>query len=175
MPKKPQATNQWGSKGLVRRDTSVEKKKAKSRRLWGTGCHPYDGTGESKGKAQKKKNAGMALTPEYDCMEYNRFVAKRAEGNKKLHGTNLFGKSIDPSNNLKGLMREFLYPPFSVLNGRDGHWQRRKRMWNRMDVKAIGDETLDERSGGDPVLAELMLRWFCPPKGVVVDPFAGSA
>lgn len=27
----------------------------------------------------------------------------------------------------------------------------------------------------DPVLCELMYRWFCPPEGVVLDPFAGRA
>jgi len=38
----------------------------------------------------------------------------------------------------------------------------------------------NEESGGgtsifDPVLAELAYRWFCPPKGLVLDPFAGGS
>lgn len=152
MTKKPQATNQWGSKGLVRRDKPAEQK-----------------------RMEKRKNAGMALAPEYACMEYSRFVQTGGKSKFKLHPTNLFGKAIDPDSNLEGLRREFLYPPFSVLNSREGSWQRRKRMWNRLNVKAVGDETLDERSGGDPVLCELMCRWWCPGGGLVVDPFAGSS
>jgi hypothetical protein len=27
----------------------------------------------------------------------------------------------------------------------------------------------------DPVLCELVYRWFCPPNGVVLDPFAGGS
>src|SRR5688572_26019357 len=27
----------------------------------------------------------------------------------------------------------------------------------------------------DPVLCELIYRWFCPPRGVVFDPFAGGS
>lgn len=154
---KPQATNQWGSKGLVRRDTSVAAKKAET---------------------VKTRNAGMALVPEYESYTYSRFV----QGNevlkdkklKKLHATNLFGKPLDPQDNFEGLKKEFLFPPFSVLNSREGAWQARKRAWNRLEVKSIGEESLEERSGGDPVLCELMCKWFCPPGGRLIDPFAGS-
>jgi DNA modification methylase len=40
-------------------------------------------------------------------------------------------------------------------------------------------ETMDERGGGtsifDPVLCELAYRWWCPPGGTVLDPFAGGS
>lgn len=38
---------------------------------------------------------------------------------------------------------------------------------------------LQERGGGtsifDPVLCELCYRWFCPPGGLIIDPFAGGS
>jgi hypothetical protein len=46
----------------------------------------------------------------------------------------------------------------------------------------FGDVLLPKESDGmigtsifDPVLCELAYRWFCPPKGVVLDPFAGGS
>lgn len=33
----------------------------------------------------------------------------------------------------------------------------------------------DHRSLFDPYLCELIYRWFCPPRGAVLDPFAGAA
>jgi hypothetical protein len=40
-------------------------------------------------------------------------------------------------------------------------------------------EILDQRGGGtsifDPVLCELVYRWFCPAGGAVLDPFAGGS
>lgn len=45
----------------------------------------------------------------------------------------------------------------------------------------LGDDghTVRQEGSGtsvfDPVLCELMYRWFCPPNGVVLDPFAGGS
>lgn len=86
------------------------------------------------------------------------------------------------------LIESFVVPPFSTLDTRQGYWQDRKRMWN----KYLGDtgETRDGEFGRtynitkqglhkqtsmfDPVLAELMYKWFCPKKGKVLDPFGGE-
>ena len=41
-----------------------------------------------------------------------------------------------------------------------------------------GGESAATQSGTsifDPVLCELAYRWFCPPGGVVLDPFAGGS
>lgn len=38
-----------------------------------------------------------------------------------------------------------------------------------------GDRSLSGTSVFDPVLCELAYRWFCPPGGVVLDPFAGGS
>lgn len=40
---------------------------------------------------------------------------------------------------------------------------------------AGGGEAEASTSIFDPVLCELVYRWFCPPRGVVLDPFAGGS
>lgn len=85
------------------------------------------------------------------------------------HDTNLLGIAHDPHDSMKGLKREFTFPPFSVFNARDGHWMARKRLWWK-----LGMTWEQGRSVFDPVLCELMYRWFCPPGGNVLDPFSGS-
>lgn len=89
----------------------------------------------------------------------------------------------------------FGVPPFSVLDARQGYWQDRKRQWIRLGIDSgegraddllmapEGDSLITQRirkvgSGTsifDPVLAELAVRWFCPPAGEVLDPFAGGS
>lgn len=150
------------------------------------------------------------------------------------------------------LRKRYGMPPFSVLNTREGPWQRRKRAWiglgiqsevgrcdNLMDISAtqaglmgyidagdpaavedwnrkrremreqtgrLSDESKQpqKRTIGktyndherikehaydtknppnkgsgtsifDPVLTELCYSWFCPPAGIIVDPFAGGS
>lgn len=83
----------------------------------------------------------------------------------------------------------FIVPPFSVLDARQGYWQERKRAWRdmgacttegRKDALAIKGEDMryGENDSGtsvfDPVLCEIMYRWFCPDKGKIFDPFAGG-
>ncbi len=95
----------------------------------------------------------------------------------------------------KGTLAErFGVPPFSILNAREGWWQDRKRAWlakgleseiGREDSLTYSSSTdfMSERikaSGGgtsifDPVLCELAYRWFSPPGGLVLDPFAGGS
>ncbi len=147
------------------------------------------------------------------------------------------------------LSDEFFMPPFSVLNAREGAWQKRKKEWLSLGIKSelgrggaqaytdyewceknapdkvdappyqskrglaqstgqdlmkgenknfgkrltwvAGDraeEDLDDvsrkilaaqpQSGTsifDPVVCELVYRWFCPPGGHILDPFAGGS
>lgn len=96
---------------------------------------------------------------------------------------------VKKSNKLPdSLLESFVVPPFSTLDTRQGYWQDRKKMWN----KYLGDtgKTRDGEFGRtynitkqglnkqtsmfDPVLAELMYKWFCPAKGKVLDPFGGE-
>jgi len=102
----------------------------------------------------------------------------------------------------KNLEDRFVVPPFSVLDTWQGYWQEGKRLWLELGIKSeVGrdenvlfseggqgrlNELLAERSGGaggtfigvsvfDPVLCELMYKWFCPAGGAVLDPFAGGS
>lgn len=86
------------------------------------------------------------------------------------------------------LSEKFVIPPFSVLDARQGYWQDRKQAWLTLtgnlsetrdgEYGKTGGAMLELINGGtsnfDPVLAEVILRWFCPPKGKVLDPFGGE-
>ena len=99
------------------------------------------------------------------------------------------------------LCEQFLVPPFTVLDARQGYWQDRKRMWHGIGIKSeegrgdygdvkseygktydtnslpghAGYDTLSETSIFDPVLCELVYRWFSHEDGLVLDPFAGGS
>lgn len=123
------------------------------------------------------------------------------------------------------LNEQFIVPPFSVLDARQGYWQDRKRLWLALGIRSEegrgqdGDKSkggltfsvacqppsvhdrkreLEQRDGQtytwaefaeeypeelslagdsifDPVLTEIAYRWFCPPEGEILDPFAGGS
>lgn len=103
-------------------------------------------------------------------------------------GSGLAGVPLDPRGGGK-LHREFLVPPFSVLNAREGEWQERKKLWvNQYKLTShLGrEENLIGYSQGaqigdggtsifDPVLAEIMYRWYSAKYDRVLDPFAGGS
>jgi DNA modification methylase len=111
------------------------------------------------------------------------------------YGVDLFGEPIKAED--RGVIAgEFIVPPFSVLNAREGSWQDRKRAWLSFGIKGeIGrtatsyntQEWVEENSINwnatfltgvsifDPVLCELCYRWFCCDGGMVLDPFAGGS
>lgn len=90
----------------------------------------------------------------------------------------------------------FLFAPFSVLDGRTGEWQERKRQWNQLGItseqgrddnlmrapaKTVYTKgTVKNMAPGtsifDPVLCEVAYKWFSPHIGsTVLDPFAGGS
>ncbi len=111
-----------------------------------------------------------------------------------LYGENLFGEEIVPPS--RGpVSDDFVFPPFSILDTRSGDWQDRKRAWKSLGIESelgrdagIGglgagnglilageSDAIAHTSIFDPVLTELVYRWFCADGGVVVDPFAGGS
>lgn len=78
--------------------------------------------------------------------------------------------------------------PWSVLRQDTAGWQQRKKWWAARGVDDTGPRTgaagmittgsHGRLSGGlsrfDPHLAEILYRWYCPPGGHVLDPFAGG-
>ena len=85
------------------------------------------------------------------------------------------------------LAERFIVPPFSVLDARQGYWQERKKAWIALGIESeVGrDNNLlkmsttvapdGQTSLFDPVLCELVYRWFMPAQGSVLDPFAGGS
>lgn len=90
------------------------------------------------------------------------------------------------------LAERYIVPPFSVLDSRQGYWKDRKQVWHELiksgegrddELLGAGLKKLATKTGGkltgtsifDPVLAEVLLNWFCPSGGKVIDPFAGGS
>jgi hypothetical protein len=91
------------------------------------------------------------------------------------------------------LAKRFIVPPFSILDARQGAWQERKRVWKSFIDSGAGRgdnligggglQGLAEASGTaltgtsifDPVLCEILVQWFSPRGGKVLDPFAGGS
>ena len=84
---------------------------------------------------------------------------------------------------------QFVLPPFSVLRAQNEGWKRRRSFWTSLGIKSEQgrddnllnlSETARAQGGDgtsifDPVLCELAYRWWCPPGGTVLDPFAGGS
>lgn len=48
----------------------------------------------------------------------------------------LFGDQVLPTAHKSTLGENWDYPPFSVLNAREGWWQERKRAWLSLGIKS---------------------------------------
>ena len=90
------------------------------------------------------------------------------------------------------LVEKYGIPPFSIFDTRQGYWQDRKRQWldfgfhsakgrsEELTYKTTGFlKDRIEESGGttsifDPVLCEIIYKWFNVIDGEVLDPFAGG-
>ena len=83
---------------------------------------------------------------------------------------------------------DFGFAPFSVLNAREGGWQKRKDYWLSQGLKSElgrGEDLIsynkisvtgeNDTSVFDPVLCELAYKWFSPKGGLALDPFAGGS
>lgn len=88
------------------------------------------------------------------------------------------------------LKKRFLIPPFSVLDTKQDDWQKRKASWLDLGIKSeIGrkdglifnenlkvGKNMKGTSVFDPVLTELIYRWFTPHENSnIIDPFAGGS
>lgn len=101
----------------------------------------------------------------------------------------LFGDPVTTKGNLK---EKYGANPFTILEAKDPLWLARKRKWINLGIKSeigrdaktfhtgnyqekFGQQPTTETSVFDPVLCELMYRWFCPEGGSILDPFAGGS
>lgn len=99
-----------------------------------------------------------------------------------------------PEEEKGNLAEKFVVPPFSVLDSQRGYWTDRKRLWRekirdnaeaRADAKVLrnfnsenftGFGKLNEVSLLDPVLSEIIVKWFAPARSgsKCFDVFAGD-
>lgn len=108
----------------------------------------------------------------------------------------LFGNEVSVKTDLKSVFGE---NPFTILDAKSGGWQNRKRKWMSLGIQSEvgrdaktfamkdwadkkgqegtlkGNKLPSDTSIFDPVLCELMYRWFCPDGGKILDPFAGGS
>lgn len=105
-----------------------------------------------------------------------------------------FDFSIDePQEEPKRLVDEFIIPPISIFDTRQGYWQDRKREWKELGLDSgngreealLGEglkqlalkqgSSLTGTSIFDPVLCEVVYKWFNVYQGKIYDPFAGGS
>ncbi len=111
----------------------------------------------------------------------------------------IFGAGADAKEAKKKLQEVFLIPPTTIFDTRQGYWQERRRQWLTLGIqgeigrdnnllqfsemaqikkKAYGHQMNDHRTGTsifDPVLCEIIYRWFNIAGGLILDPFAGGS
>lgn len=117
---------------------------------------------------------------------------------KEPEQLNLFGETEQESIE-KSLFDRFIIPPFSIFDSRQGYWQTRKKTWLSLGIKSeigrdskcyhIKDWADKKRESGelsgsklpsdvsvfDPVICEIVYKWFAPQGGTIIDPFAGGS
>src|ERR1039457_212157 len=92
-----------------------------------------------------------------------------------LHGTDLFGNPIEVEPYCK-LADDFIIPPFSVLNAREGEWQERKRKWLSLGIKGEEgrpDLLLDGGRGRKPENQLRLAEKYGIPTDKMIDGGAG--
>ncbi len=124
------------------------------------------------------------------------------EEEKKNIQVDLWGNEVTKKYELRD---SYIEPPFSVMDTKQGTWQRRRHKWKNLGIESELGRKVDgahfagrhrqaERSGKkpaestqrildvgehsifDPVVCELVYHWFCPNKNSrILDPFAGGS
>jgi hypothetical protein len=121
-----------------------------------------------------------------------------ASGSAGVEGAQSISGAAPTGERSPTLADRFVVPPFTVLDSRQGYWQERKRYWMQMglrdgDGRDVADNVPpartmtpgDIKSDGwlstqtglsqfDPVLAEIICRWFARPGDTVLDVCAGG-
>lgn len=94
------------------------------------------------------------------------------------------------------LKDRYIVPPFSIMNTITQNWQQRKDLWERMGIdSALGRDVkrnnanpvntfsargqkakeAERTSTFDPLLCEIMYKWFSNEGDTILDPFAGGS
>lgn len=122
---------------------------------------------------------GSILDIDMSMFDFNPILEAKEEAKYVLKGN---GKMND----------KYIIPPFSVFDARQGYWQERKRWWINQKIesglgrkedllpgfKQLAQATHTNLSGTsifDPVLCEVIYKWFNIDAGSIFDPFAGGS
>lgn len=89
------------------------------------------------------------------------------------------------------LTNQFIIPPFSVFDRKAGYWLERKRAWEDIGIKSekgredvtvimntdkdYWNDSFTEVSVFDPVICEVIYKWFNIDNGKIYDCFAGGS
>lgn len=140
-------------------------------------------------------------TAEMSSWDFDKVAAEIAniEINMQQFGFDLDGVEIDVVEETPtggGLCEKFIVPPFSILDTRQGYWQDRKRAWKDLGLQSEagrkegllgsglkqlnekffgGNDALNGTSIFDPVLCEIVYKWFGTENGKIYDCFAGGS
>lgn len=117
-------------------------------------------------------------------------------------GEDIPGGGMQETYNAISLNDKYLIPPFSVIDTVKGYFLDRKNKWLSLGIKSevgrdakanaeihtfskskevMEGKNLDGNvtdmgvSIFNPVICEIMYRWFCLPGGTIIDPFAGGS
>ena len=127
-----------------------------------------------------------ALANEWNSQDLDDWGLDVWQDNNENEGESSTGDS-SPAN--ASLNDRFVVPPFSILDTRKGYWQTRKKMWRELigDMGESRENTLADGETNcmasinkgvslfDPVLSEIMAKWFTPEVGAkIFDSFAGD-
>lgn len=94
------------------------------------------------------------------------------------------------------LKDRYIVPPFSIMNTITQNWQQRKDLWERMGIDSVQGRDVKRNNANpvntfsargqqakeaertstfDPLLCEIMYKWFSNEGDWVLDPFAGGS
>lgn len=101
------------------------------------------------------------------------------------------------SNVSRALLNDrYIVPPFSIMNTITQNWQKRKDLWENMGIDSVQGRDVKRNNANpvntfsargekakeaertstfDPLLCEIMYKWFSNEGDYVLDPFAGGS
>lgn len=166
-------------------------------------CVLVDYLTEAQKKAYIIADNKMALDAEWDeeMLKIELEALKEEDFDLKLTGfdnlelNDIFQEKSKYTNYEKGsIIKKYVVAPISVIDCNTGTYQDRKNQWlkyihsddgRQKTLIGKGYAGLAKKSGKknmsygtsvfDPVLTEVLLAWFCPEDGKVIDPFSGGS
>ncbi|MFB3917243.1 MAG: DNA methyltransferase [Terriglobales bacterium] len=136
---------------------------------------------QNKAKGKSAARAAAMFGVSSSSVETARRVAKKNPTLlREMKAGRISLPRADRQAHFKGtLADQFGAEPFTVLDAKKGYWEARKEFWAMQGatgghINQPKESQQVQHSKFDPVFAECVYRWFCPPNGRVLDPCAGE-